>query len=88
MSGNAEKTRILEKIKYRKTFQSETWGRLDFILQSLVEAGFNRRWNSHIVYKRALGGQFFLMNRKNEKVTVIASDFLGKFVQVEFHKKF
>ena len=84
MKNKNERERIRQKIGDRKLFQSETWEYYDYILEVLAENGFDKSSSMDINLLKAEGGVYYFQNRDQQKVSLLVSDFLGKFIQVEF----
>ena len=79
-----EDKRIREKIAAQVTFQTENWFRLDYIIDTLGDFGFQPQYDFAALNSRCVGWQYFFMNDKKQIVRVLTSDFLGKYIQVEF----
>lgn len=87
MSFQSEEERIIEKIEKLKTFQTETWVRLDFIFKILADFEFQKKWDFRVHNSRSIGWQYFFIRNQREIARVLASDFLGRYIQVEFAKE-
>jgi hypothetical protein len=79
-----EKSRIIQKIKERKVFQSESWDNLTFILKILEKNGFFRPGDMATEPTNQKGVRFYLVKDKREKASILLNEFMGKYIQVEF----
>jgi len=86
MTTHSEENRIVDKIHNRKIFQTETWSRLNYIFKVLTNAGFQRICDFRLNNSMSIGWQYYLINDEKHVVRVLATEFLGQYIQVEFQK--
>lgn len=71
-------------IESKKDFRLQGWDQRDTLLRLLKNAGFNRLYQSQTLDPRAYGGQFYLRNDKGDHVAIIATNFFGPCIDVNF----
>ncbi|MDH4261864.1 MAG: hypothetical protein OEV78_02330 [Spirochaetia bacterium] len=86
MNFLTEEDRIIDKIQNKKTFQTESWQRLYYIFEVLKNAGFHMRGDFAVNNSKSIGWQYYLVNKNNDLAHVLATEFIGEYIQVEFRK--